>query len=309
MEGGPLMVKGGDVIIGGSATIGDAAPIDLFLDGNITGNKPGNLHYKSWSTSVPDIELPWIDDDYLDSMLQSAIDTSVDNFQGYTDRNIVNVEASGGDPTTYDDGTLTDYDGSPIVRSKAPGASNHYKYIGNDGGRSALGGGSTNLSIGSTSFGAWDYGASGVDHDDFAFDAGTGTLYVEGVVFIDGDLTLTSNVSQYEGNGTLVVNGDVLIEGTIDPVGGDMSAANCIGISCPGDITIDGGRWNGAVFSNGEVGLYQTHSSFKGSMLCDTIYGDKPNITIETDPNLPQFVPRGMPALGGILFPGNWSRN
>jgi hypothetical protein len=75
-EGGPLMIRGGDLITGGSATVGDASPIDLFLDGNITGNKPGNVHYKSWSTSVPDIELPWIDDDYMDRMLQEAIDES-----------------------------------------------------------------------------------------------------------------------------------------------------------------------------------------------------------------------------------------
>ena len=75
-EGGPLMVRGGDVIVGGSATIGYQDPIDLFLDGNITGTKPQSCYYKSWSTSVPDIELPWLDEDYVDIRIDRALDES-----------------------------------------------------------------------------------------------------------------------------------------------------------------------------------------------------------------------------------------
>jgi hypothetical protein len=323
-EGGPLFVKGGDVIVGGSATIGYQDPIDLFLDGNITGNQPGSCYYKSWSSSVPDIELPWIDQDYMDAMYQKALDESIDNYMGYPARAVNNLEANGGVPSTYDDGSTIA--GRVKVTASPASTSDSYKYIGNSGGPQSLGNGNHFLEIDNVSFGAWDgagYPVGSGLHDDFAFDAGTGTLYVEGTVFIDGDLHLGQNIQTYKGNGTLVVNGDVFIGGHIIPEGGALSAENCLGISCAGNVTIGDNahsgnveaHLHGAIFcgmgapNTGEVSLYHTSSSFKGSMLCDTIYGDKPNIVIETDPTLPEFVPSSMPALGGIIFKGTWTRN
>jgi hypothetical protein len=317
-EGGPLMVKNGDVIVGGSATIGYNDPIDLFLDGQITGNKPSSCYYKSWSTSVPDIELPWIDQDYMDAMYQRALEESVDNYMGYPARAINNTEANGGVASTYDDGSTIA--GRVKATSSPASTSDSYKYIGSGAGPASVGNGTYFLEIDSVSFGAWDgagYPLGSGLHDDFAFDAGTGTLYVEGTVFIDGDLHLGQNVRQYIGNGTLVVNGDVFVGGHILPVGGAISAENCLGISTPGDVVIGDNahsgnveaHLHGAMFCNGEVAMYHTTSSFKGSILCDTIYGDKPNIVIETDPTLPEFVPSSMPALGGIVFKGTWTRN
>jgi len=334
-EGGPLFVKDGDLLVGGSATLGDASPIDLFLTGTIGGNRPQNCYYKSLSTSVPDIELPWIDDDYLDRMYQQAIDESTDNYMGYESRGIAAMEAVGGDPTTY---TFYDADNdgvAEITRVRAPASpapsSTHYKYIGASGGRSALNSGNYFLDIDTDPFGAWDgngYPLGSGLHDDFAYNPaadfdqnGTidgGLLYVEGTVFIDGDLHLGQNVQAYAGNGTLVVNGDVFIGGDIEPVGtGEISAENCLGIAATGDVTIGDNahsgnvraRLEGAVFANGEVALYHTQSSFEGSILCDTLYGDKPDIHIKTNPDLPQFIPSSMPALGGMVFPGTWTRN
>ncbi len=66
---------------------------------------------------------------------------------------------------------------------------------------------------GSTSFGRFNYDPtntvnSGTAYDDFAFDAVNDTLYVNGTVFIDGDLTITVPVV-YKGNGAIVCNGDI----------------------------------------------------------------------------------------------------
>jgi hypothetical protein len=305
-EGGPLMIKSGDVLAGGSATIGYAQPIDLFCDGSIGGSKPSNIYYKTWSTSVPDIQLPWIVEEDLDDRMQAAIDQSVDNEMGYL--HTANIEADAGNSTTYDDGSTI------AGRSKAPGASDYYKYVGPAGGHSSLNSGSTDLTIGSTSFGAWEgngYAMGSGMHDDFAFDAGTGTLYVEGTVFIDGDLEMGSNVRSYRGNGTLVVNGDVHLDGVdLQPVGGSMSKENCLGIMNTGDFRLEGpGNFEGAIFSNGEFSLYHTHTRFEGSVLCDTLYGDKPNVHLQTNPILPSIIPEGMPAIGGQIYKGTWTRN
>jgi len=332
-EGGPLFVKDGDIIMGGSATIGYESPIDLFLTGSITGNRPDSCYYKSLSTSVPDIDLPWIDDVYLDKSMENAIAESTDNYQGYESRGIVNLEAVAGNPNTYpayDDGTnVINRDLAPASPSQS---SANYKFVGSSSGRASLNNGNYFLEIDTVPFGAWEgngYPANGPDarHDDFAFNPAAdtngdgfvdgGLLYVEGTVFVDGDLHLGQNVRAYAGNGTIVVNGDVYIGGNIRPVGtGEISAENCLGIAATGDVVIGDNahsgnveaHLHGAIFANGEVSLYHTSSSFEGSILCDTIYGDKPNIVIKTNPLLPQYIPAGMPALGGMVFQGTWTR-
>ena len=317
-EGGPLMVKGGDVIVGGSATIGYADPIDLFLDGSITGVKPSSCYYKSWSTSVPDIELPWLDDNFLDTRLNRALEESTDNFMGYASSAIVNTETIAGVASTYGDGSTIP--GRIYAPSSPASGSDHYKFIGNGTSRASLGDGSYFMEIDGVSFGAGEgngYPAASGLHDDFAYDAGTGTMYVEGAVFIDGDLHIGTNVSNYKGNGTIVVNGDVFIGGEVEPVGGDMSAENCVSLAVVGDVTIGDNahsgntraRWEGAIFCNGEVSLYHTATSFEGSILCDTLYGDKPDIEIRTNPDLPNFLPPDMPAIDGQTYLGAWSRN
>ncbi len=308
-EEGPLFIRNGDLNVSGSGELGKASPIDLFLTGSITG-QTGSVYYKSISSSVPDIKLPWVDDEYMDEMLQNAVDESIDNYMGDADRGIVNDECTGSNPLTY-------------AGVRAAGTSDYYKYVGDNSGRGSLDAGTHNLSIDSSSFGRWDdglgtwYPAGSGLHDDFAFDVGTGTLYVEGTVFIDGDLEIGPNVRRYVGNGTLVVNGTVYIAGNLAPRDG-LSAEQCLGITAPSDVYLgkDGGFADapaymmGAIFCNGTCGLYHTATSFEGSILGADIYGDKPNIYLHTNPILPTVVPESMPgAGGGIVFPGTWTRN
>lgn len=320
-EGGPLFIKDGALNVTGSGELGKAEPIKIYATNGITG-KTGNVYPDGEvSSSVPDIKLPWIDDAYMDEKLDIAIRESIDNNMGSDTRSIVNIETDGsGAASSYDTALAPAL--SPRIRVKTVPAysSKSYKYIGPSSGRSALGAGSNNVVIGTASFGAWEghgYPIISGKHDDFAFDASTGTLYVEGTVFIDGDLTIgpgswnhgSDNGIAYKGNGTLVVNGDVFITTRVFPMGSGLTAENCIGIVTPGDIRIEG-YYHGAVFANGTVGLYHTATAFKGTILAGNIYGDKPNIHLDIDPSLPAALPQSMPAAdGGIVFGGNWTRN
>ncbi|MDH4139507.1 MAG: hypothetical protein OEV43_02945 [Coriobacteriia bacterium] len=306
-EAGPLFIRDGDLNVTGSGELGKVSPIDLFLTGSIVG-KTTQVYYKSLSSSVPDITLPWVDDYYMDEMLRRAVDESVDNIMGSPARSTVaNDECSGADPTTY-------------AGVRAAGASDYYKSIGDGTGRAALGAGVNDLSIDMSSFGRWDdglgtwYPAGSGLHDDFAYDVGTGTLYVEGTVFIDGNLEIGPLVRQYVGNGTLVVNGNVFVAGRLQPVSGQ----DALGVVGPGDVTIGKGihghEWpafmQGAIFANGTIGLYHTGTDYVGSILGGTIYGDKPEISLTTDPTLPGRLPESLPgAGGGIVFPGTWTRD
>lgn len=320
-EEGPLLIRDGNLIRSGSGTLGYQSPIDLYVTGNYPTEDVGTtIFLNRVSHTVPDVTLPWLDEEYLQIALETALSESVDNNMGADTRTIETTEAIGSNPTTYE----TALDPALPIRvsanSLAAGSpsSTRYKFIGDGTSMSDLGEGNHDLVIDTTSFGAWEgngyVNTSGL-HDDFAYDAGTGTLYVEGVVFIDGALTIGNNVRAYVGNGTLVVNGNVaILSENLVPSQGGLSAEEAMGIVTPGDITIGtdaiNGLYHGAVFCNGTAGLYGTSTSFKGSLLAGNIYGDKPGITIEIDPTLPDVLPSGMPgAGGGMVFAGTWSRH
>ncbi|MDP2234655.1 MAG: hypothetical protein Q8K89_13540 [Actinomycetota bacterium] len=314
-DGGPLLIRDGSLVMGGNGKLGYAAPIDLYVTGSYPVDQLNKRLFTSRiSHTVPDIELPWIDAKYIDEMYAKAIAESKDNNMGSpAARTIVTTEALSFDPITYDTAL------APVLNPRtsaiplaANGAtSTHYKYIGKATGPKALYQGTNDLVIGATSFGAWSgngYPAASGLHDDFAFDVATGILYVEGTVFIDGSLTLGGQVKKYVGNGTLVCNGDVTINTALEPLSGAVSAEQCLGITTPGDVTMND-YFHGALFCNGTAGLYGTSTGFKGSILAGNIYGDKPNIFIYIDPNLAGALPESMPAAGGgMVFAGQWTR-
>ncbi len=319
-EGGPLLIRDGALNVTGSGTIGLAKPIYLYATKGLMGNKAASNVYlvdNEVHTSVPDIILPWIDADYLTKTWQLAKSGSVDNVMGNVNRTLLNQEAV--------------YEGAPSYPEgvpKAPGATEYYKYIGPVSGPSALGQGTTALTIGSTSFGRWPgngYDITSGKHDDFAFDTTTGTLYLEGTVFVDGPVTFDTGVRRYVGNGTLVANGNVQIltnlpNSKLTPTHPVTYAAqnpspdNCMGIVTPGNVTLGSKSvdsfYIGAIFCNGTFGLYGTSTMFSGSALSGTIYGDKPNIHIYQNPAISRCLPESMPgAGGGVIFSGVWTRS
>jgi hypothetical protein len=231
---------------------------------------------------------------------------------GAVSRTVSNLEATAEGEASY-------------PASSAPGASTYYKYIGPSGGPSALGAGATALTIGGSSFGRWPggplvggastYSAASGKHDDFAFDASTGTLYVEGTVFVDGPVTFTSAVRRYVGNGTIVANGAITINAEklsptnpVTYVALNPSPDNCLGLVSPGNVTLNTYACC-AVFCNGIFGLYGTHTEFSGNVLAGRIYGDSPNENLYQNPVISRCLPESMPGVGGgAVFHGSWSR-
>lgn len=322
IENGPLFIRGGDLTISGSGIIGENAPVDVYVTGAYPEIGSKGFNARSVSQSVPDITLPPLDAEYLLKAYTSARTESVDNKQGYSDTGAPNLEAdSMQDPDTYT--TIDPPNGLLWTRRKAPGATAFYKIIGDDAGYAAIGQGTHGLTIGGT--GSWG-SVSGdghytlTTHDDFAFNDVTNVLYVEGTVFIDGPLRLAENIT-YAGNGQLVVNGDITIAEDFKPAtgNGEADATHVVGLVTPENIICDSGDSNakdpagvpdvaGAFFCAKDWSMSR-NVLVKGSVLAGSISFAHANQHLVTDPDLPDYLPRGMPgAEESILTKGTWVR-
>jgi len=315
---GPLFVTG-DISMTGNFTIGtETEPIDVFVGGTYPSTAPenNNFHAKRVSNSVPNITAPPLDDSFMDAAVSRAKLESIDNLQGtpeFTPSPNTEVASGTDDAATYP----TALDGA-WTRAKAPGASTFYKYVGADSGRSAIGEGTTDLVIGGTgSWGSWENDGHGYvtgQWDDFAFDDVNNILYIEGTVFVDGNVTFAEDV-KYRGNGALVVNGDVTVNGYLVPLHYDMSEGEVLGLICGGDMYISGdGNWGpynvvAALYAKDSLNFTKANSSVKGSIISPQINFPSANFHLVSDPNLPTFLPWSMPGRDTpILVVGAWSR-
>ncbi len=319
IESGPLFIKGGSLFITGSGSIGENGPIDVYVTGSYPPVGSKGMNARSVSQSVPDISLPILD---LGTMMESyntAKTQSVDNVRGYSDSGVQGYECTGGSPLTYT--TLF----ASWTRPKAPGAASFYKVVGVDTSIGALGAGTHPLTIGGT--GSWGsypgdghYPAAEPSHDDFMFNDSTNVLTVEGSVFIDGPLTINEDVT-YRGNGTIICNGNITLNGDFVPATADRhpDAGHVVGLVTPGSIYCNAGDNNtkdpegipnvaGAFFSTKEWTMSR-NVLVKGSVLAGGIEFQHANQHLVTDPDLPTYLPRGMPGSGNfILTKGAWVR-
>ncbi len=255
---GPLFVKSGNVSVHTNSWLGSADnPIDVFCDGDGSPSVPSNrdsgggrgVYVASISRSVPDIILPPLSQGQLEAWSTKAQQESVDNQLGSHDPEsgetpVVNLEATGG-ADTYK--TMMPPNTATWSRSKASATNDsnqNYKFFGpDDGSISTMGEGTTHLTIGGSSFGAWgtqsfpegttddgkfspavnlpagpadSTGYPANSRDDFAYDHVNRILYIAGTVFVDGPVTFTEDMT-YVGNGTIVANGPVNINGRLRP--------------------------------------------------------------------------------------------
>jgi hypothetical protein len=103
--GGPLFVKG-DLDVSGSSSIGSIdEPIILFLGGNLNGseydpiNPPSNVYVSYFYDTVLDIELPVIDDAYINSLVAAgALVINGDLYIGDEVIELNGAEVAGGYP-------------------------------------------------------------------------------------------------------------------------------------------------------------------------------------------------------------------
>lgn len=314
--GGPLFIRDGKLITthgGAGCDLGTAAdPVRVYCTGGTVDLHKIDAHIDGpVRTSVPDIELPWVTSDYMDAAEELARKESTDNKMGGIASSAPNTETVIIHlvPQSYADGTTIP--GRLMADTAPAGTSDYYKYRGDAGGHGPLNNGTHTLDIGGASFGAWPgngYPAASATFDDFAYDAGTGTLYVNGTVLIDGPVNILAGVNNYVGNGTLVCNGDVYIEGNLVPRDG-LSASEALGIVTAGDVWLHREQMTGAVFCNGTFTLDKPGTVYEGTVLAGVISATSPNITLRTNPILKDVLPESMPgAGGGLIFPGTWSR-
>lgn len=341
---GPLFVKSGDLTTtSGASQIGDVGKlVRLYCDGNVDLTK-GTVYVTGPSFSVPEIELPKLT---ADDMQSYALQARTESIDGRMSRQTDSATA----PNNLE------------LTTRIAG----YKYFGPaDVTTIGLGNGTTTMHLGTAgmgSFGCWgsvettgytlpakdtvggvvsaaapSYTASydGV-FDDFAywdeFTSEWDLIYISGTVFVDGPLIIDDDV-MYIGNGTIVANGPVTLNGRLRPyaystadvvvnkVGEDKKWA--MGIVTPESITMKGRGSNdgtapirnnpfdyaGAFYTDKTLFVPQPLTSLRGSILSNKMEFASPNTDLVTNPLLPTYLPDSLPGGGeGIISRGLWSR-
>ena len=131
------------------------------------------------------------------------------------------------------------------------------------------------------SFGLW-----GTPHDDFAYDSTSNTLYVEGLVFVWGNLTIgdTSNdkISKlnYVGNGMIVCSGDIMIYNDFVPLSGAPDNTHMLCLFTAGKASFpanDETNFTGALYSIDQFSLAGNNLVLKGSFLSQGGVADTKN--------------------------------
>jgi len=273
---GPLFLKSGQLTVkndNGNPNyyIGtEDSSLKVYADGpspvvpnNKTGTN-GGIYITGPGSSVPDIELPEITDDQIREYATKAVNQSMDNVMGDTERNNLEAGVTAGmaDPATYT--TMQPPNTGTWSRGRAlVGGTGWYKVIAaNDfvatGVQIGKGSLTTPFTIGGRSFGAWGsinttdgisiaagpIGSSGYPAgvtDDFAYDDVNNVLYVWGTVYVDGPLVVAEDV-RYIGNGTIIVNGDITLNGSFKPYGTNAQGENnkwAVGLVTSGAINFD----------------------------------------------------------------------
>lgn len=301
--GGPVFVENGDLVVKAAPP----SPVEFYTSGTITleGNAkstPGMILNRGWDPSkkmpITLVDVPT----FLSSQLARATAQSNDNVIG--DTLTANYEAQPAGGT----GTYTSLATSPPnnrpngwMRSMAPGATQSYKVV--RGGLSITGS--------TPSFGSWSgdshYPTTADLHDDFAYDAVNKVLYVEGTVYVDGDLNISQAV-RYVGNGALVCSGAVNISASVVPATANGSdslpepdARHLLGIFSSGDVVSDGNNTNivGAVYAVGRVQVNGTGSTLKGSFVAEKgLAGLGNGVSITALPLLAGITGPGLPTWG-----------
>lgn len=354
---GPFFVKGGNITVGSSGSLGTSSKyVKVYCDG--TGNPAvpanyqqggaGGVFVSSVSRSVPDITLPTITDDTMMQYASKAQAESVDNLLGSPEKNLgVNLETSNGQPSDYRVMRPPSTTTWSRVMAQATPTNSNYKFIGRADGTITLprGTGTTSLTIGGRTFGAWgsvvttngislsagptgaNYGMTN-SYDDFAYDDATNRLYISGTVFVDGPVTISENMT-YIGNGTIVANGPITVAGTLRPYGTNTQGEEnkwALGLVTPGDIYVTFNSNNnyanrtadeiratqpdmaGAFFAQGTV-HFSNNPLVRGSVIAGKIDSGGPNMCLVTNPLLPTYLPDSLPGVDrGLLMPGLWTR-
>lgn len=289
----------------------------LYYDPIHGGDPRGVSNVSNLIPSVPRINLPRVDEAYLNERYREAEGQSTDNRRG-----------SGVDSNTeWNSGTHT-YTGA-----LAPGArADAYKVIDNN---------SSMDRSRTTPYVIGDAVAFGDPSHDFAWNPTDRILTVWGTVFVDGPLEFRGGAIRYVGNGIIVANGDVtFVQTDFIPARELLEAmppshvlpqtmlanqkfrdGEVVGIATPGNIGLSrssGGNYTGpdsqpthagAFFAGNRIWI-DSRVTIVGSVISEGIeVRGNNNMDLRTSPNLGEVVSDDMPGSGMVIVSmGGWTR-
>jgi hypothetical protein len=317
---GPIFIREGQIIVqSNSVTLGTSSDhIEYsYIDGDppIVDKQGNEIPQSEWEGrgiyidqlygNTPEIDLPTLNDTKLQTYRQKAEDESTDNTLSGTTQTASFVNEN---EILY-----------PQVQNAFPGVgSGKYKVIDNDTENSSLGEGSFNVTLGAgtPSFGLVDVDGDSEITDDrpyweFAWDTTNSTLYVNGTVFIDGDLSLGDGVStiNYMGRGTIVVNGDIILRSHL--LASDFPQTSAIGLVAAGKLDIriptsfsdpsdpygSDPDIQGAFFALGDVDFSNSaqYTKTRGTIIGGRFIFENIKPILQVDPDLPDKLPPSLP--------------
>jgi len=282
ITGGPLFIKDGvlDLHTSGCAVGTESEPIVLYLDQGMTGHT-GVVHYSSLYYDTPNINLPSFGQSEMQDLAYNARDQSVDNKKGYT-------EVAADESTSYS-------------RKYAGVSSGYYKVVDNNTTLTTpTGSGSSGLTISSSTPSFGDPGTEASPIDDFAWDLSTKTLTVRGTVYVDGPVTISTDLN-YQGNGAIFANGNITIQG--DVLAADtFPTQSCLGLVSADTVYLNTPSCNSSLTPNIEAAIFslkavevQKTMCVKGAILTQNLEFTHPNGHLLTAPDLPGYLPEAMP--------------
>lgn len=245
--GGNMQLSGGPVYIQyGNLTIKKVAnPLTVYTNG-------GNVTQMAGVTvvqSAPTVTLNSIDaTTFLSQSLSNASTQSTDNLLGDSGQPLIGVTEP-----------------APYASTLCPGASTRsYKVVNGD------------LTLPPPS----DFGSvSGTGHDDFAYRKSTKTLYLEGTVYVTGNVSIGDIT--YAGRGTIVCAGTMTISGKVIPDTPDEmpDSSHLLCGFTPFDLTFSSNnnkKCVGAFYTKGMV-LVSNKTTLVGSIISESGLGTAKN--------------------------------
>jgi hypothetical protein len=317
---GPVFIREGQIIVqSNSVTLGTSSDhIDYaYIDGDppIVDKQGNEIPESEWENqgiyidtlygNTPEIDLPTLNSTKLQTYRERAESESTDNTLSGTTQTAPFVNEN---DVIY-----------PQVQNAFSGVgSGKYKVLDNDTSNASLGQGSFNVTIGSStpSFGMVDVDGDGEVVDDkpyweFAWDTTNSVLYVNGTVFVDGDLVLGDGVNTitYMGRGTIVVNGDITLKSHL--LAADFPQTSAIGLVSAGNFIIQIANsfstpsdpygsdpdLQGAFFALGDVDFSTSaqYTKTRGTIIGGRFIFENIKPILQVDPDLPDKLPPSLP--------------
>lgn len=273
--GGAMKLSGGPIYVQNGNFHGDSnGPLVVYSNGTATGK---NVISKSLDATgalvVTRVDQP----SFLTTSLANAIRQSTDNVLGDT-------------PTSVQEATAPAYGPSSYGRTRYPGvvATGPYKVVGTP--NNPVG-----LTIGGST-GSFGY-VSGTLHDDFAYDKANKKLYVEGTVYINGNLTISQAIT-YEGNGTIVCTGAMNINADVIPSTGQPDSRHLLCGFATGNIVFGSSNMKcaGAFYTMGALDLGANKLTLVGSFASENgVVATGNSLTVTPLPLIGTYVAPGLP--------------